>query len=171
MIRKNIFVLIQITVVVLFSGCAKQPDNFPKIYPCEVTVLNDNTPESGVMVRLRNQENDNLSMTGITNAHGKAVVRSMIGTYSRPGAPEGSFKIILDKPLKTGQELPDSKIAKMSKFEFQEYKNKIATEKKKMLPIVPVECSDIATTKLTIDVSPSRGVKTTIELDDYKKKK
>jgi hypothetical protein len=96
-------------VLFTFIGCnfgPTAPDGFPKkLYPCELTILQNGTPLQGARVALLHQDENqkNWGTSGISDTEG--VVQ--LYTYGKwKGAPEGTFKVTV---IKQSVEGPDNK--------------------------------------------------------------
>jgi hypothetical protein len=105
----RIGILFPLIVLFVLTGCdfgSAKPEGFPKkLYPCEVTILQDGIPLLGARVSLSHQDENqkNWGVSGITDTEG--VVQFY--TYGKwKGAPEGTFKVTVAKYLVEG---PDNK--------------------------------------------------------------
>ena len=108
-------ILLATVVIVLVTGCGgpKRPDGFPALYSCSVTVTQGNAPLEGVNVTLRNPEiSGKWSISGMTDASGVAKIRTH-GQF--PGAPMGTFKVVLSKSVSEGGSRGDDMGAPPSK--------------------------------------------------------
>jgi hypothetical protein len=85
--------------LISICGCGKPshlPEDFPKIYPCEISVIQEGKPLENAMVSLSpigNTDKYAGSCSATTDAHGKAVVM----TYGQSGVPTGKYKILISK--------------------------------------------------------------------------
>ncbi|MDR1960226.1 MAG: hypothetical protein LBQ54_14490 [Planctomycetaceae bacterium] len=98
-----------ILLFVVLSGChfgPAKPEGFPKkLYPCELTILQEGVPLQGARVGLSHQDENqkNWGTTGISDSEG--VVQFY--TYGKwKGVPAGTFKVTVVKQLVEG---PDNK--------------------------------------------------------------
>jgi hypothetical protein len=95
------FQLTILFVFILFSalGCSRssKPDDFPKLYPCKITITQDNTPLAEAIVSLvpPDQSNWKWRSSGKTNAKGVATIM----TYGFVGSPAGSYKVTVVKTV------------------------------------------------------------------------
>jgi hypothetical protein len=94
-------------VLFIFTGCnfgPAAPDGFPKkLYPCELTILQNGTPLQGARVALLHQDENqkNWATSGISDTKGTV----QLYTYGKwKGAPEGKFKVTVIKHLVEGPE-------------------------------------------------------------------
>lgn len=96
-------------LIVLSTGCSKtpKPDGFPEVYPCAISIVQDDQPLSGASVMLVPETNGerNWVVSGGTDANGVARLYTH-GKY--PGAPAGKYKVTVSKLLVEG-ELPSDK--------------------------------------------------------------
>jgi hypothetical protein len=89
------------SVLFLFIGChfgPAKPEGFPKLHPCELTILQDGTPlqESRVTLFPHDEDQKDWGTFGLTNTEG--IVRFY--TYGQwKGVPEGNFKVTVVKQL------------------------------------------------------------------------
>ncbi|MDR0337773.1 MAG: hypothetical protein LBI18_11850 [Planctomycetaceae bacterium] len=96
--------------IVVYSGCHQEsrPVDFPKLYPCQIKVTQNNIPVSDVSVAFYDPKvTDRWVVFGQTDQNGKATIRTH-GNFV--GVPAGNYKIILTKIEKDGQgwDHPDS---------------------------------------------------------------
>ena len=77
-------------------GCSSNlPDGLPRLYPCQITVIQDGAPLADAVVTLQSPEAGQLWFPmGTTDVSGVAVMDTN-GRY--PGAPEGVFKVLVFK--------------------------------------------------------------------------
>jgi len=97
-----------IAVVPLITGCgAARPDNMVDTAPATITVLQNGSPMSGVVVTLfLDGGNPSLVARSTTDGSGDAVIRTSLGDYTTSGAPVGVNKVTLDKEF----EIPPSRL-------------------------------------------------------------
>ncbi|MDR1960085.1 MAG: hypothetical protein LBQ54_13750 [Planctomycetaceae bacterium] len=85
-------------------SCGKRPnlpEDFPEIYPCEITVIQDKKPLSGALVSLIPQGVASpyaKGCTGKTDESGKASLQ----TYGQKGVPAGKYKVVISKTRDEG---------------------------------------------------------------------
>lgn len=79
----------------LAVGCGqKLPDGIPALQSCTITVKMDGVPLENANVHLKSEAAGSYFISGATDGSGQAVIQTN-GVYS--GAPEGSYKITVDK--------------------------------------------------------------------------
>ena len=87
--------LFLVLVLALMSGCGqKLPTGFPPLHPCLITIIQDGSPLSGASVILKPVQVDGMSVGGVTDAKGVAVMMAQ-GEY--PGVPAGNYKVLVAK--------------------------------------------------------------------------
>jgi hypothetical protein len=99
---KKIFLFLPMIILLLISGCGTSnlPKDLPRLYPCEITVIQDGKPLEDAIVTLEftdssRPENGQLWFPmGATDSDGKAVVRS---NAQYDGAPIGTYKVLVSK--------------------------------------------------------------------------
>ncbi|MDR1382465.1 MAG: hypothetical protein LBJ67_01260 [Planctomycetaceae bacterium] len=85
--------------LISICGCGQSPGlpgDFPKIYPCEISVIQEGKPLEDAMVSLNPIGNTDKYAGGCsatTDAHGKAFLM----TYGQNGIPAGKYKILISK--------------------------------------------------------------------------
>jgi len=139
-------------VLSIFSGCGgrKRPDGLPDLYPCEITITQGGNPLEGASVRLvRETGTTDWAITGRTEANG--VVK--IFTHDFPGAPEGTFKVLVSKTeLVTSMPEPDKDA---SYDEWQEYYGS-----RKSIASVKPEYDNVRTSPHSITVVKGKNAET-----------
>ena len=94
---KTVFVIFFLFAVSFFPGCGgeKRPQGFPKIYKCQLKVVENGTPVSDVIVKLESsdREANKWSPSGSTGEDGIADLQ----TRGFPGAPVAEYKVLLEK--------------------------------------------------------------------------
>jgi hypothetical protein len=99
---KQLFIFFFLTGSIIFSGCQQKsrPADFPKLYPCKITITQDKIPVENVQISLYdNHISNKWSIGGTTNTSGVAVIR-VHGQFF--GAPSGKFKVVLSKTESEG---------------------------------------------------------------------
>ena len=96
----NHFISLTFTLLCLvpfFFGCGeKKPDGMPKIYPCTITITQENSPLEGASVLLISDDPvlGKWSVAGTTDASGNAVIK----THAKfSGAPAGQYVVVVSK--------------------------------------------------------------------------
>lgn len=83
---------------VLVLGCSDRPAGMPALYPCKITITQEDAPLVDASVVLSNISDpalgDTWSAAGRTDSSGVAVIQTN-GQYA--GAPGGTYKIIVEK--------------------------------------------------------------------------
>jgi len=102
MIKNIRFVLIPLCVALIFavsSGCSgkKKPPGMPTLYPCEITVIQDDAPLPGAVINLVSADGSiKWVVGGGTNGQGIAKLFTQ-GDF--PGAPAGNYRVTITKTV------------------------------------------------------------------------
>ena len=163
----------QITLLlglVFFVGCGSQyPPDWPKTYPCTITVTKGGQPLEGVTLVLERIDNHgSWAVAGITDSSGVAEIETSWTKAATKGAPEGTFKITLSK-AEPPVELSISEAA----LEAMPYDRRTAfieaeTERRRQNPLFPPALADPARAQVQIEVTQGSPATLTIEVDDYR---
>ena len=90
-----LFSLAALLCCVAVVGCGRpKPDGMPKLFPCNVKVIQDDAPLADATVTFHGPDGFKWAVSGTTDASGVAKMHTH-GTY--PGAPEGEFKVTITK--------------------------------------------------------------------------
>ena len=151
-------------------GCGPNlPPDWPRTYPCTITITRGGEPLEGVTVVLARTENHgSWAVAGLTNASGVAEIETSWTHAATRGAPEGTFTITLSKaepPL----ELPFSE----AELDAMPYDRRTAImnaamERRRQNPLFPPALADPARARVQIEVTPGTPATLTIEVDDYR---
>ena len=160
-----------IVAVPFITGCgASRPEDMAETAPCTITVLQNGSPLSGVMVTLfLDGGNPSLAPRGTTDSSGNAVIKTSLGAYTTAGAPVGTCKVTLVKEFEmppsplTPDQVSDLSPDQAAKYE-QERREAIAKAR-----IIPEKIANISSTPLSVEVSPDSGGTLTVEISEYMK--
>ena len=148
-------------------GCSKQPKGFPATIPCTIVVMKGGSPVSGATVQLIPKiESSGWIVGGDTDSQGVVALRTQQLDFASPGAPEGTYTVIITKMVTVEGEVSLEERSKMTMDEKAAYVAKINELRKKAVPIVPSALTR-PTSPLVFDVSKTAN-NFTVELDDYK---
>lgn len=151
------------------NGCGESaPQDFPQVFSCHVKVVEGGTPIEGVSVTLiPAQVIPSVSIGGVTDGSGTAVIKTRMANYGQNGVPEGDYTVMfsktlpVDMPSMTPEEsykLSDHERAALEK----EYQQKLEAAR-----VVPKVLSGSASpVKLQINTS---GGNLEVDINDYKK--
>ena len=93
--RVSSMMLLGALTLILASGCGKGvPKDYPALYPCTITIMQDGSPLSGASVLFKPTQYDSMSASGITDEKGVAVMMVQ-ATYE--GVPAGNYKVMVVK--------------------------------------------------------------------------
>lgn len=155
------------TLVFLISGCDSAPDNFPKLAPCTVTVTDGGAPVGGATVIIDTvPPTPSLSISAQTDAAGKAVMTTYLGTYAKPGVPAGKLVMSIEKESKV-EDTKDR--SAMNPDQEAAYQAELDAQQAKLPKIVPPELVDIKKSPLTMDAEAGKPIDWQVKLDEYRK--
>ncbi|MDR2169272.1 MAG: Ig-like domain-containing protein [Planctomycetaceae bacterium] len=165
---KERFFCLLILVVLILSVCGcgpARPAGMPQTAPCQITVLQNGQPMSGVDVSLmRADGNGALSITAYTNSSGVANIKTSWGNYIANGAPIGKCKITLTKHVSLPFDgVTDSQIEKFTPEEAEAYEKKREADIDKLRPIQKL-FSNFETTPFEITIKEKTGGNLTIDV-------
>ena len=146
-------------VLCILSGCnrANRPDGLPPLSSCEITITQGGEPLEGAFVQLMPESGVfEWAVAGHTNASGVAKIL----THAQfPGAPEGTFKVLVSKtelePSKFGPEPDDVNSPERAKWYDQ-----VTNEKRDTIMYVKPEYDKAHTTPLSITITRGRNRET-----------
>ncbi|MDR2642793.1 MAG: carboxypeptidase-like regulatory domain-containing protein [Planctomycetaceae bacterium] len=95
-------------VTLIIGGCSAgdKPADLPKLYPCEVTVMQDNLPlaEAAVEFIPVNSANAKYRAGSVTDKNGNVSMT----TYGFQGVPIGKYKVVISKDVLDDLEYADN---------------------------------------------------------------
>jgi hypothetical protein len=151
-------------------GCgSKYPADWPKTYPCTITVTKDGKPYEGVtLVLARTENHGSWAVAGLTNSSGVAEIETSWTKASVKGAPEGTFKITASAAAP-----PPERSISDAELEAMPYDKRTAfleaeAAKARNSAAIPVSLADPSRTKALIEVKPDTPATLTIEINDYR---
>ena len=158
-----------IAAVPLITGCgAARPDNMVDTAPTTITVLQNGSPMSGVVVTLfLDGGNPSLVARGTTDGSGNAVIRTSLGDYTTSGAPVGMCKVTLDKEFEippsplTPDQVSDLTLEQAARYEQE---RRAAVDKAR---IIPERLASVSLTPLSLTVASGSGGTLTVELSEH----
>ena len=157
-------------VFICLAGCgSKYPPDWPKTYPCTVTVTKGGQPYEGVSILMSRTENHgSWAVAGLTDASGVAVIETSWTKASVKGAPEGTFKVTASKAAP-----PAESSMSREEYEAMPYDKRTAVlaqeaAKSRNNPLIPRSLADPGKTQLLFTVEPGKPAALTIEVDNYK---
>jgi len=155
--------------VILFSGCSGGvPKGFPKVIPCQVTVLDGTTPIVDVEVSLYpSTPASGMVFFGKTNASGVCNVGTSFANFYKEGVPEGNYKVVLVKePLVEDTKTREEQSA-MSRPELDAYRTQMQAKRDALPKIIPASLTTAAKTPLTVDVT-GKTTALTVDVTQHK---
>ena len=159
-----------LSVMVCLAGCeSKFPPDWPKTYPCTITVTKGGQPLEGVTVLLTRTENHgSWAVSGLTDSSGVAVIETSWTKAAAKGAPEGTFTITANKAA------PPAELSiSQAELEAMPYDQRTAflaaeAEKNRKNPLIPQSLAAPGVSKVKIEVKPGTPAALSIEVDDYR---
>jgi len=154
-------------VVLVLAGCSKRPAGMPATFPCKITIVSGGIPKADHEVALHLVTgNGALSIMANTDSSGIAEIRTRLADYTAKGAPEGTFKVTVERHV----HLPDDGVdlSRLSRDEVGAYLNRRAAEGEKLREF-PVQLSRSESTPFEITVAKGGENQWTFDLKDYSK--
>ncbi|MDO5554531.1 MAG: hypothetical protein Q4G68_12300 [Planctomycetia bacterium] len=157
----KIFVLISIILTTALAGCGpKKPSDMPKLYPVQLTIVQEGTPLADANVALRAKESAaKYAAGGMTDSNGVVILHTH-GQYK--GVPEGEYTVIINKSetIKEGPWDQIPKDSEQSRTFMMQNQNKL---KQRTYSLVNTKYGSPATSDLSITVTSS-GVTETLDV-------
>jgi hypothetical protein len=144
---QQFFLLCLIASLVLLSGCGPNlPDGMPRLYPVVITVTQEGQPLANCSVSLRYTDPSlgTWAIGGRTDAQGNA----QLFTNGFPGAPEGTFKVVLVKHENIGL---DARAEAEGRNDFAAAR----AIQVRLWSAIELRYNDPATTPLEVEITPS----------------
>ena len=164
-IMKTSAFFVSLLILFVFVGCSHRPKGMPATLPCKIVVVNGGVPQADYFVSLHlTTGNGALTMMSRTNASGVAEIQTCMADYTEKGAPAGTYKVTVDKPV----ELPPDGV-NASNLPFAEHAAYHAQRKAEMerLRIVPVHLTQPNTTPFEIKLEKGGESQWTFDLKEY----
>lgn len=108
-------------MIPLLSGCCKPvgPEDLPQLYPCMITVLQDDKPlAEGIVTLVSTDPSFKWSVFAQLNSSGVGKVFTQ-GLY--PGAPEGEYKVVISKEESVPEEVASKTVVTVYTLVGKEY--------------------------------------------------
>jgi hypothetical protein len=165
---KTLAFLLSFCVIFAFVGCGR-PAGMPATIPCKVILVNDGIPQADYDVSLRSVSgNALLSITARTDSSGVADFRTQYTDYIAKGAPEGTYKVLIDKRVELPPDGVD--VSRLLQAERDAYGAKRAKEAEK-LRVISVLLTKENSTPFEITLSKDGESQWTFDLKEYIKQK
>ena len=157
--RNFITIIVCFLAISLLSGCGKsRPKDMPQVYPVDITVIDGTTPlDKATIILVANDATaksrpNNLVVGGVTDADGKVLLNTTMGTYSEKGAPLGQYKVTIQKDQPIVQTLSDEELQNMDMGARLAHSRKLMAERDAKPKLVPERLTQSRTTPLLLDV-------------------
>ena len=150
-------------------GCGKgAPPGFPEVVPCVVTILKDGVPLPQVTVLLVSEGGKEWFVSGESDTSGITKINTILTSYSKLGAPEGTYKVTLFQVPQVSGGKSQQEIFDMSPAEKAAYKQKMDQLIKESRSF-PMEFESHLTTPISLEVAKAES-KYTIDVSEWIKK-
>ena len=137
-------------LLLIQSGCGgpQKPEGMPQLYPCSITIIQDDAPLAGAIVSLVSQNGDGKwSSSAQTDEKGVA----KLITYGQfQGAPEGNYHVTVSKRISDGDPPPPNV------DENGRVLGPPVTVVPSYIELVAMEYTSSKSTPLTIEVKPAK---------------
>ena len=154
---KSNIILSLLILVFAISGCdTKTPPGFPTVVPCEISVLKDGVPLPQVTVILVSEGAKEWFASGETNSSGVTKISTSINSFSKTGAPEGTYKVTLNQIPQIKDEKSQQELFDMPSAEKAAYIAKREQSIKESRSF-PLEFESHLTTPISIEVSKAES--------------
>lgn len=174
------FTIIQVIVLLLavslLPGCGKsRPKDMPQVYPVNITITDGSTPlDKATVILVPNDPTsqlrpNNLVVGGTTDADGKVLLNTTMGTYAEKGAPLGKYKVTIQKDQPVIQTLSDEELQKMDMGARLEHSRKLMAERDAKPKLVPELLTQSRTSPLVIEVKEKDTV-LDVDISEHGKK-
>jgi hypothetical protein len=151
------------------SGCTTKPSNFPDVYPCRITVQNDDQPEKDVRIILYPSfASGSLLIRGQTNTSGEAVISTSLHKFSKQGIPKGEYTAVFEKIPELEYSLSKKEIDEMKPVQRTAYyeeqdKKRLELQEKAIPAVLRVPKSS----PIKFEVKDETGINVEVNLKDY----
>ena len=87
-------------------GGTNVPEELRNLYPASVTVMDGGQPVAGILVTLSAKSSQGtFACNGVADDKGVARIQSTRGSYTRKGAPTGTYAVVLSETIELPPEL------------------------------------------------------------------
>ena len=150
---KHFSILFSCALILLFVGCGGdgRPDGMPALHATALTFTQGNTPLADASVTLSPDDASlsQWSIGGVTNNRGVVTIQ----TNGFNGAPAGTFRITVNKTETEGEAAPRTEpVDNDAPF--------VETSNIRSFQVVAAEHRSLATTQLTVEITPGRNAQT-----------
>lgn len=169
---RTLFHLAVIALLAAAAGCrGGKPAGFPRLVPVEIGVERDGAPMEDVdLCLISDSQTAPWSVSGRTGSGGTAGLITSQGSYSKAGAPCGTFRVTLRKSIPPIEELPGNEVEALPPREKVEYTAKIAADRAERDEMIeestPAFLGNIKETPVTVEITEDTH-NITIKIDDY----
>lgn len=164
---KKFLLLIGCVALMTLSACGpKIPSDVPKLIPCTIKVTKAGAPLEGAQVILyKNGGAGSLTVCGTTDASGVAKISTIRASYVGKGAPEGDYKVTVNKEVVVPHWKTPEELAEMTPPEAEKYDAEMQKKRDAIPRIVPKDLADQSKTPLAASVSAKGGEILSVDVD------
>ncbi|TWT74978.1 hypothetical protein [Allorhodopirellula solitaria] len=148
-------VAIALTLTFSFTGCGdSRPEGMPETYPTTLALTQAGEPLADATVVLYPEDSTltRWPVGGVTDEQGEA---TLMTSTQYPGAPAGTFKVIVTKSVTEGDPLPKHPGQGATREQINEYDRAMKTGKFEVFKVIAKEYRTAGTTPLTVEVVSS----------------
>jgi hypothetical protein len=140
---KRIFIFTTI-LLVCFNGCGEpQPVDLPKLYPAEITVIQDGKPLTDATVQMVPKTDSKWSAVGVTDSNGNVEFFTQ-GKYK--GVPEGTYSVLVSKVFTEPSQYANK--PQPANVDYDKWQEMLGAEQLKSFNLVDEKFSDLSTSPL-----------------------
>jgi len=151
--------IITLLAVCVLSGCGgpARPAGLPTLYSCEITITQGGQPFEGALVRLLPDSGTfEWVISGNTDSSG---IAKLVTHAKYPGAPEGTFKVLVSKTQLTPSKYPQPDDS-APQSEWEQWKEQAGSEKRQKVRYVKPEYDNVKTTPHSITITKGKNQQT-----------
>lgn len=157
---KIVRILVVSLVLLPAWGCSPKgpvrPDGLPSLFPCEITITQEDKPLAGALIELRNKTQPSSWATdGVTDENGVAQIK-INGTF--PGVPEGEYQVLVTKTDFSPSKFPET--PPTNPVEKEKWSEARAREQRDTFRLVEAQYGNSQKSSLSITVSKDGGTAT-----------
>ncbi|MDR0609011.1 MAG: carboxypeptidase-like regulatory domain-containing protein [Planctomycetaceae bacterium] len=152
MMRNYTFIFVYLLLVCL-AGCgdSSRPNDLPKLFPCIITITQDDKPLPDAVVKLIPQTDTEMKYRPVAVTDTDGIVK--MSTYGFAGVPAGKYKIVVIKNIDDDIVYRNDDVGERSVVSYNTYR------------VVEKRFSDTATTPYEIEITPkSKNIPMTFDV-------
>ncbi|MGL6194268.1 MAG: carboxypeptidase-like regulatory domain-containing protein [Thermoguttaceae bacterium] len=166
--KKISLLFLSSVLLIVMPSCSRAPKDLPKLVPASIVVLDNGKPIDEVQVAITLKSGQGgWTVNGTTDKSGRAVMKTVYGSYEKKGAPAGSYSVRLIKEPFLPETLSDEEYKKLSLDEQMAYKENRAVEIRSLPREIPIEFSMPNTSPVEIAIG-EKGGEETVDISSFK---